>query len=111
MTHSLVPPTPGPLFVANALGVSVGQMIVVGFGVGSVAAAVGYAWAYSANRRWPAPLRTTPEAAAELEAIAARDTRDLPSLPLALAPILIPVVLITLNTGYLARSDATCASS
>jgi GntP family gluconate:H+ symporter len=107
MTHSLVPPTPGPLFVADALGVTVGEMIVVGFAVGTVAAAVGYAWAHFANRRWPAPLRTTPEAAAELEAIAARDTRELPSLPLALAPILIPVVLITLNTGYLARSDAS----
>jgi gluconate:H+ symporter, GntP family len=107
MTHSLVPPTPGPLFVANALGVTVGEMIVVGFAVGTVAAAVGYTWAHFANRRWPAPLRTTSEAAAELEAIAARDTRELPSLQLALAPILIPVVLITLNTGYLARSDAS----
>ena len=107
MTHSLVPPTPGPLFVANALGVTVGEMIVVGFAVGTVAAAVGYTWAHFANRRWPAPLRITSEAAAELEAIAARDTRELPSLPLALAPILIPVVLITLNTGYLARSDAS----
>ena len=108
MTHSLsAADARGPLFVADALGVTVGEMIVVGFAVGTVAAAVGYAWAHFANRRWPAPLRTTPEAAAELEAIAARDTRELPSLPLALAPILIPVVLITLNTGYLARSDAS----
>lgn len=106
MTHSLVPPTPGPLFVANAMGVSVGDMIVVGFGVGAAAAAAGYAWAHLANRRWPVPLRATPEAAAELEAIAAQDTRTLPSLPLSLAPIVIPVVLITLNTGYLARADA-----
>ena len=106
MTHSLVPPTPGPLFVANALGVSAGHMILVGASVGAFAAMFGYTWAHFANRRWPVPLRATPEAAAELEAVASQDTRELPSLPLALAPILIPVVLITLNTGYLARADA-----
>ena len=107
MTHSLVPPTPGPLFVAGALNVSMGHMIAVGTIVGAVAATFGFAWAVAANRRWPLPLRTTPEAAAQLEGIASQDTRDLPSLPLSLAPILIPVVLITLNTGYLARADAT----
>jgi len=105
MTHSLVPPTPGPLFVANALGVSVGHMIGVGFAVGLFTAGAGYAWAHAANRRWTVPVRTTPEAAAELEAINAQDTRDLPSLPLALAPILLPVLLITLHTSYLARAD------
>jgi GntP family gluconate:H+ symporter len=107
MTHSLVPPTPGPLFVASTFGVSVGHMIVVGCGVGVVTALAGYTWAHVANRRWPAPLRVTPQAQVELEAVAAQDTRDLPSLPLALAPILLPIVLITLNTGYLARADAT----
>jgi GntP family gluconate:H+ symporter len=107
MTHSLVPPTPGPLFVAGALNVSMGHMIAVGTIVGAIAATFGFTWALFANRRWPLPLRTTPEAAAQLEGIASQDTRDLPSLPLSLAPILIPVVLITLNTGYLARADAT----
>jgi GntP family gluconate:H+ symporter len=109
MTHSLVPPTPGPLFVAGALGVPVGLMIVVGIGVGAVAATFGYTWAHVANRRWPVPLRTTPETAAHLDAIAAQDTRQLPSLPLALTPILMPVILITLNTGYLPRTDASGA--
>jgi GntP family gluconate:H+ symporter len=104
MTHSLVPPTPGPLFVANAMGVTVGTMIVAGTAVGAVAATFGYTWALFANRRWPVPLRTTPETAAQLEAISAQDTRDLPSLGLSLAPIVIPVVFITLNTGYLANA-------
>jgi GntP family gluconate:H+ symporter len=51
MTHSLVPPTPGPLFVAYALGVSVGDMIVVGFSVGILTAGAGYVWAHVANQR------------------------------------------------------------
>jgi GntP family gluconate:H+ symporter len=106
MTHSLVPPTPGPLFVANALGVAVGHMILVGCCISAIAAISGYTWGQFANRRWPVPLRATPELAAQLESISAQDTRDLPPLALSLAPILIPVVLITLNTGYLARADA-----
>ncbi len=107
MTHSLVPPTPGPLFVANAFGVSVGHMILVGLCVSAVAATLGFTWAHIANGRWPVPVRASPEAALQFEAIAAQDTRHLPSLPLSLAPILLPVVLITLNTGYLPRSDAS----
>jgi GntP family gluconate:H+ symporter len=107
MTHSLVPPTPGPLFVANAFGVSVGHMILVGLGVSAIAATLGYTWAHIANERWPVPLRESPEAAARLEAIAAQDVRHLPPLYLSLAPILLPVVLITLNTGYLAGRDSS----
>jgi len=105
MTHSLVPPTPGPLFVASALGVPVGELIMVGCGVGAVAAATGYTWAHVANRRWPVPLRAQPAAAAALEESSAQETRTLPPLGLALAPILLPVVLIALHTGYLARMD------
>lgn len=105
MTHSLVPPTPGPLFVANALGIAVGHMILVGCCISAIAAIAGYTWGQFANRRWPVPLRATPEMAAQLESISAQQTRDLPSLGLSLAPILIPVVLITLNTGYLAGGD------
>jgi hypothetical protein len=37
MTHSLVPPTPGPLFVADALGVDIATMIMVGLIVGGSA--------------------------------------------------------------------------
>ena len=36
MAHSLVPPTPGPLFAAGAFGVSIGLMIIMGTIVGLV---------------------------------------------------------------------------
>jgi GntP family gluconate:H+ symporter len=52
MTHSLVPPTPGPLFVAAELGAGVAQMIVGGLFVSVMAAAAGYAYATWANRKW-----------------------------------------------------------
>jgi H+/gluconate symporter-like permease len=61
MTHSLVPPTPGPLFVANALGVSLALMIAGGCAVGGCAAAVGFAYArwVDARARIPRPRPRT----------------------------------------------------
>ncbi|RMF40368.1 MAG: GntP family permease [Planctomycetota bacterium] len=41
MAHSLVPPTPGPLFVASAIGVELGIMMIGGLVVGGFAAGVG----------------------------------------------------------------------
>lgn len=99
MAHSLVPPTPGPLFVAEALGVNMGVMILAGCIVGLFTASVGYV--YAAIRNWnnEIPLRETAELSlAELEAIAQRDERSLPPLWAAVLPILLPVILITGQT-------------
>ena len=99
IAHSLVPPTPGPLFVANELGVDIGLMILGGSIVGIFALPFGYAFAKWANRRWDIPLRPSSELSAEeLEAMANRDESALPSLGLSLLPILLPVVLIAGNT-------------
>ena len=59
MAHSLVPPTPGPLFVADQLGVELGLMIVMGLFVGTVACATGYVYAKWINgeSKWHVPLR------------------------------------------------------
>ena len=97
MTHSLVPPTPGPLFVANAFGVSLALMTMGGCLVGGCAAAAGFTYARWADRRWPVPLRDAEPALAELERVAQTDERHLPSLWLAVMPIVLPIVLITLQ--------------
>lgn len=100
MTHSLVPPTPGPLAVANQLGVDMGLMILGGCIVGAVCSAFGYAWAVYANRRWEVPLRASADVSLEeLEALSRRDESELPPLWLSLAPILLPVILISGKTG------------
>ena len=44
MTHSLVPPTPGPLLVAGELEVDLGRMIVGGLIVGSFGMAGAFAY-------------------------------------------------------------------
>ncbi|CAN5913821.1 hypothetical protein BH23PLA1_BH23PLA1_15520 [soil metagenome] len=100
MAHSLVPPTPGPLFVANRLGVNLLTMIVAGSLVGLVASLAGYGFARWADRRWEIPLRESVEAPLEeLEASAKRSDADLPPLWLALLQILLPIALIALATA------------
>lgn len=95
MAHSLVPPTPGPLLVAEQLGVNMGVMILGGCIVGLFSAGFGYVFAHFVNRIWELPLRESPEVSlAELEAVAKRDISELPPFWLALTPILLPVVLI-----------------
>lgn len=100
MTHSLVPPTPGPLFVAEELGVNLGTMILVGMAVGLCCTAVGLAFAVWINRRIEIPVRDSPEALAELTSLAEQDQAALPGLALSLTPVLLPVLLISGATVY-----------
>ena len=99
MAHSLVPPTPGPLLVASELGVDIGRMILGGIVVGCIASVAGFFYAAYANRKWPIPLRDSPESPlAELEKQAALDESKLPPLFLSLLPIVLPVILIAGGT-------------
>ena len=107
MTHSLVPPTPGPLFVAEELGVNLGTMILVGMAVGICCSTVGLLYARWLNKRMEVPLRETPEAMKKLEELARRDINELPSLSLSLLPILLPVALISGVTIYQSGLDPT----
>ena len=95
MTHSLVPPTPGPLFVASELKVDMGVMILMGCLVSIVSGAVGYAYGVWLNRRLEIPVReTSPGSLAQLESILKRDEKELPSFWLSMLPIALPVILI-----------------
>ncbi len=98
MAHSLVPPTPGPLFVAEAIGVDLGTMILAGCVVGFFTSGAGCLFALVMNRFNELPLRGSAELSLEdLEAIAHRDESELPPLGLSLLPVILPVVLIA---GY-----------
>ena len=99
ITHSLVPPTPGPLVMAATLGIDLGTMILVGAIVGIPMSMVGLAFAHLRNRQLDIPLRETPGMSlAELEELASSDEAKLPSFLVSLSPILLPVLLITSNT-------------
>lgn len=111
MTHSLVPPTPGPLFVAEALGVDIATMSGVGLVVGIIAALAGYAYARWADGRWP--LEPARSAAAAADKGVAADARvsatgagSGPPLWAALLPILLPLALISLESVSGSAADA-----
>jgi GntP family gluconate:H+ symporter len=94
ITHTLVPPTPGPLIMAAQLNVDIGVMIVMGMLVAAPAALAGLVFSHYVNRRMPIPMREvpgvpTPEPLPE---------EKLPPLWLAIMPVVLPVLLITANT-------------
>jgi gluconate:H+ symporter, GntP family len=99
MAHSLVPPTPGPLVVAEELGVDIGMMILAGCCVGFFTAGFGYLYASMfANKIWTLPLRETSDfSLKDLEALSNREESELPPFWLSILPIVLPVVLIA---GY-----------
>jgi len=99
MAHSLVPPTPGPLFAAGAFGVSVGLMIIMGTLIGLACAGGGLLYGMWLNQRQLIPLRATAETSLdELKGWLNKDTDQLPSFFMSNLPIALPVALIAGNT-------------
>ena len=105
MAHSLVPPTPGPLLVATELGVPIAQMIGYGCGVGLVTVIVGYVFATVVGGRSDV---TPPEE--EDETVRSHGPTRSPNFFVSLAPIVLPVVLISVASlikgGAFALPDA-----
>lgn len=99
MAHSLVPPTPGPLFAAGELGVDVGLMMLGGLVVGIITSGAGYFYARWADLKWNIPLRASLDLdEKQLAEMAGRDESTLPPVFVSLLPILLPVVLIAGGT-------------
>jgi gluconate:H+ symporter, GntP family len=100
ITHALVPPTPGPLLVAEGLGVSIGLTILVGLIAGVVPAIVGGVfYAGYINKRLPlTPKDVLGVSQNDLEKTAQQPDSELPSLFCSFLPILLPVLLITSST-------------
>jgi GntP family gluconate:H+ symporter len=94
ITHTLVPPTPGPLVMATTLGIDVGVMILVGGLVALPAAIAGLICASVADRLMPVPMR---QVGHQPDPPALSDD-ELPSLWLSLLPVVLPVLLISTNT-------------
>lgn len=99
MAHSLIPPTPGPLFVAKEMGIDLGAMMIGGLAIGSITALSGYLYALWANKKWDLPMRDTPDISIdELKQFSEREERDLPALWISSLSIILPILLITGNT-------------
>ena len=104
-THTLVPPTPGPLLVAETLKADIGVVMVAGLIIGAPSAVIGLLASFWLNRVMPIQMRPLPGNSSSSSED--KEFTVLPSLPMSLVPVLLPVVLITLSTVYntLIKSD------
>jgi gluconate:H+ symporter, GntP family len=107
ITHSLVPPTPGPLGVAGIFGIDIGLMIALGlaFGIPLMITGVLYAkWLGKKIYQVPDDSESgysRPEkqiSYPEVVEIINERAKELPSFSRSILPILIPIILIFVNT-------------
>ncbi len=101
ITHALVPPTPGPILVSEALDVPIGLTVGMGTLLALVPAVIGGVfYANFINRRLNiVPREVYGESIEHLERQVRRPESELPSLAASLAPVVIPVGLIALSTA------------
>ncbi|MEZ5365702.1 MAG: SLC13 family permease [Bryobacterales bacterium] len=98
-THVFVPPTPGPLAMASEMHVDLGLMILVGLAVGIPSSLAAWLYCIWIDRKLDIAVREAPGLSLkELEEIANKPESALPGFWLSLAPIFLPVLLITANT-------------
>ncbi|GAA1155332.1 GntP family permease [Nesterenkonia sandarakina] len=113
LTHHAVPPTPGPLGAAGIFGVSIGEMILWGIILTLPALFLIVLYAKIMGPRIEAMIEadtgealTPTEAFDEFQVRAEEREKQLPSLFLAILPILLPIVLIFFNTLSAYIADA-----
>lgn len=95
VTHAFVPPTPGPLAVAELLRADLGWVILFGLIAGLPAAMIaGPLFARHIAKRIPAGV---PEYF-QVQNPAERPTRELPSFAAVIGIIVLPLALIVMNT-------------
>jgi len=119
IAHSLVPPTPGPLTVANELGIEISTMMIAGLVIGGCTSVLSLLAARVINHFVDVPLRDIEgdegsdddfEASENADSMVLPDHR--PSLSLALMPIVIPVLLLAAGSvvTYLTKSGSMTSS-
>jgi GntP family gluconate:H+ symporter len=95
VTHATVPPTPGPLAMAEILKLDLGLAILAGTAAGILPALGGLWFARWLNVRRPVPMRAAAGSTLEaVQASAGRDEASLPGFFASVAPVVIPVLLI-----------------
>ncbi len=95
ITHSLVPPTPGPLIMAETLGIDLGFMIAIGLLVAIPTAILIMFFIKYYSRKMDIPMRSIEGAEEESEPLP--DNR-LPGLLTSLLPIILPLLMISAHT-------------
>ncbi len=95
ITHSLVPPTPGPLLIADMLNIDLGTMMGIGTLVAVCTAIVILAFIKIWSRGLNIPMRPLEGVQPEAEPLS---DDQLPSLWASALPILLPILMISTHT-------------
>ena len=105
ITHSLVPPTPGPLGVCGIFGVDVGKFILLTLvlALPMAIACIAYARLYLSKKYYRIPNDEGEIVEAEYqepnyEAAFAMDMTGVPGVLESFMPLIIPIILILINT-------------
>ncbi|HVS52708.1 MAG TPA: GntP family permease [Opitutaceae bacterium] len=94
VANGVIPPAPGPLYVADALKLPIGHAIPAGVLFGVVPALGGLAIARWFNARNPIPPRPLAGDRTGATTTAPRDESELPGFAISIAPVLLPFALI-----------------
>ncbi len=88
IAHSIIPPTPGPLIMADTLGIDLGTTILAGLVTGIVPASMVLVVGRRLNKKLKIPVRVTDEHVTTIE--------NPPSLVLSILPVILPIAMISL---------------
>lgn len=109
ITHSLIPPTPGPLGVAGTFGVDVGQFLLLGIVIAlpmTICATLYSQWLGQRLYQIPADNEEGWERPAKIEEVVddsvLTPSRELPSTFESFLPLVAPILLILLNNIFAA---------
>lgn len=91
VTHHLVPPTPGPLIMAETLQLNLGLVILVGLLAGLIPVTIAYLYSI----RLSGKINIDPPKFAEEPT----DEATLPSFMLSVLPIIVPLILIIIASA------------
>ncbi len=98
--HAFVPPHPGPVAAAELVGADIGLVLVFGLLIGIPTWFVGgYLFGTAVGRRVHLPVLTTLGSEEDASNAAEGERREPPSLRTVLFILLLPLLLIFLNTG------------
>lgn len=95
-THTLVPPTPGPIAAAGTIGADLGRVIIYGLIAAFPAMLAGWWFAVRVASRYSvSPAEVAASAAPQVNAV---EEKALPSPARSFAPVIVPVILILLKS-------------
>lgn len=105
ITHSLVPPTPGPLGVCGIFGIDVGKFILlaIALAIPMAIACIAYARMFLAKKYYrivneEGEVVETPYQEPDYEGAFSMDMTDTPGTLESFMPLIVPIILILINT-------------